>query len=87
MSTTVVGRVSNAREAESVVQDLVSTCGCKRAAISLLDQNSSRAAESGRTEFGMLMKGIVGGTIVGGIAGYVVSESGSDRRNPLNEKS
>ena len=73
MSTTVVGRVSNAREAESVVQDLMSTCGCKRAAISLLDQNSARAAGSDGAEFGMLIKGIVGGTIVGGIAGYVVA--------------
>lgn len=73
MSTTVVGRVSNAREAESVVQDLVSTCSCKRADISLLDQSRPRAAGSGRAEFGTLLKGIVGGTIVGGIAGYVVA--------------
>jgi hypothetical protein len=73
MSTTVVGRVSNAREAESVVQDLVSTCSCKRADISLLDQGSPRAAESGRAEFGTLLMGIVGGAVVGGIAGYVVA--------------
>ena len=70
MATTVVGRVSNARDAESVVQDLVGTCSCDRANISLLTQNGPRAADAGRAEFGTL-KGIAGGIVIGGIAGYV----------------
>lgn len=70
MATTVVGRVSNARDAEIVVQDLVSTCSCNRADISLITQKVPRT-ESGKAEFGTL-KGIASGIVIGGIAGYVV---------------
>lgn len=72
MAATIVGRVNNARDAETIVQDLASTCKCNRADISLLNQKGTGEAGASKAGTGTL-KGIVAGIIIGGIAGYVAA--------------
>ena len=77
MTQTVVGLMDTPREAESVVRDLTSSCGCDRSDIGLMargpqdEAGSARGAE-GASEVGAgALKGAGTGAAVGGVLGLV----------------
>ena len=73
MTTTVVGLVQSRAEADSVVNELVSVCGCERDSIGLMARDGEAGEERGNTS-GMgerAMKGVGAGAAVGGVLGLV----------------
>ena len=80
MAKTVVGLMDTAQEAESVVRDLTSTCGCSREDIGLVARGSeggekmrsaSAASDSGEDVSSGALKGAGTGAAVGGVLGLV----------------
>jgi uncharacterized protein (TIGR02271 family) len=78
MAKTVVGLMNTSREAESVVQDLVASCGCDRADIGLMARGTQGEATGGGTTgdnhsevASGALKGAGTGAAVGGVLGLV----------------
>jgi uncharacterized protein (TIGR02271 family) len=77
MTQTVVGLMDTPREAESVVRDLTSSCGCDRSDIGLMargpqDETGTRTTSEGSGEVGAgALKGAGTGAAIGGVLGLV----------------
>lgn len=78
MARTVVGLMDTPREAESVVRDLTSECGCSREDIGMLARGEEQAeggaaaGREGRSEVGSgALKGAGTGAAIGGVLGLV----------------
>lgn len=85
MAKTVVGLMESATEAQRVVQDLTTSCGCQRSDIGLMAREMEGAGESGKRASGGkrsrsrdggdvahgAMKGAGTGAAVGGVLGLV----------------
>lgn len=77
MTQTVVGLMDTPREAESVVRDLTSSCGCDRSDIGLMARGPQDDAGAGTTGEGSgdvgagALKGAGTGAAVGGVLGLV----------------